>query len=518
MGLGAAGVWAAKTLTERGLDVVGFDAGRQLSGDDLPGHTRTLSSELRPATYWEKLFFGRRRIQARSVSFHPEIEHLYVDDVSNPYSTRGGSPFLWIRGRQVGGRMHTWARMALRLSDADFERATADGHGEPWPIRYADLAPYYDRVETHHGLAGAHDRLPHLPDGRITEVKTLDALAERLRQKLEARWPERHVIAPRVLRHEIGPTPSPLRDAVATNRFELVANAPVARVVLDDTGRRAVGVECFDADAGELTTVTADRVFLCASAIETVRLLLNSRHARHPHGLGNDHDLLGRYVLDHNFVVGAGPTGASYRDLAGSWQPHASSPLDLGADLDFAIPDFSDTLPDRDFLRGFGMQGRISPSRWAIAAFGEMLPSADNRVTLTDRTDAFGIPTVNIRVQRNANDLRMIAAEKREIRAIAKAGDLRVRMPLPPVLRGLLWRIVGPEVGVMHLGLAIHECGGARMGASPETSVVDPQNRLWAAPNVLVTDGACFPNTGCQNPTLTIMAVTARACELAARG
>ena len=508
VGLGAAGCWAAKTLTERGLRVAAFDAGRQLTPDDLP-------REIPPAGYLRRVFARNRAIQSRSVSYHPALSHLYADDRRHPYTTRGGDPFLWIRGHQVGGRLHTWARMALRLSDDDFRRAADDGHGLEWPLVSEDLAPYYDRIEQFHGLSGHPDGLAEVPDGRFSEVKDLTEPAQLFRAKIEGRWPERRVIQPRVLGQEPGPIPAPLRAALATERLELIAQGRVSRVLVNQPGDRAVGLEWVDAGTGQRTELHADLIVLCASSIESVRILLNSRTDQHQDGLGNSHGQLGRHMLDHNFAVATGQSGESYRKFQGSFERRPSNPLDLAADLDFYLPDFCRTLEHRTFVRGFGIQGMLTPTRFGLAAFGEMLPHPDNRVTLSNRTDALGIPIANISMRRRENDLEMIAAQLEQIRQVAEAADLEIRMPLPALLRGLLWKAVGPQVGVLHLGLAIHETGGARMGADPQTSVLNHQNQLWDIPNLLVTDGACFPNTGCQNPTLTIMALTARACELA---
>ncbi len=511
VGLGAAGCWAAKVLTENGMRVVALDAGRMLSRADLP-------FEVKPTSHWRKILFGSKWVQSRSISFHPQVRHLYIDDNRNPYSTRGGDTFLWIRGRQVGGRLHTWARMALRLSEADFARGDSYGQGQSWPIRYQDLAPYYDRIEAFHGLRGSRDGLPNLPDGQVSEPGTFTEPAALFKRKVEERWPERRVIIPRTLKYGIDPIPAPLRCALQTNRIELIPEAPASRVLLNDAGDRAVGVEYVDAQTQALSTVSADLVLLCASSIESVRILLNSGSRRHPQGIGNDHNQLGRYVLDHNLVVAKGPTGKEYRELASSWKPRPFTPLDLSSELDFYIPDFSSSLHDRSFTRGFGIQGRISPTEWGMGVFGEMLPHRDNRVTLSDKKDAFGIPVVNICLHRRDNDLHMIEAQKRQVELITEAADLRIKMPMPRLLRGILWKAVGPMVGVMHLGVAIHETGGARMGLNPETSVTNARNQVWGVPNLLVTDGSCFPNTGCQNPTLTIMALTARACEIAVRG
>lgn len=510
VGLGAAGCWAAKVLAGHGLNVVALDAGRLLSSRDLP-------VTVRPAGYWSRILAGRRWVQARSISFHPRISHLYVDDGRNPYTTRGGETFLWIRGRQVGGRLHTWARMALRLSDRDFRRAESDGKGQPWPIGYRDLVKYYDEIESFHGLYGSRDGLEAVPDGLVSEPGAFTAPAAMFKRRVEARWPERRVILPRILKAPTDPLPAPLRDALGTGRLRLITEAPVARVLLNPAGDRAVGVEFVDVAARRTSRVSADRVFLCASSVESVRILLNSRCAAHPAGVGNDRGLLGRYLLEHNLVVASGTTGDEYRRLASSFVPRPTHPLDLSSELDFYIPDFSETLGDRSFVRGFGIQGRITPEHWGMGVFGEMLPDPDNRVTLSGRMDACGIPIVNISIRRGENDRRMIATQKRQLRDIAEAAGLRVEMPLPGLVRWLLWRAVGPEVGVMHLGVAIHETGGARMGDDPRMSVTNPRNQVWEVPNLYVTDGACFPSTGCQNPTLTIMALTARACDLALR-
>ena len=244
---------------------------------------------------------------------------------------------------------------------------------------------------------------------------------------------------------------------------------------------------------------------------------MGSRTPDRPGGVGDEHDQLGRYVLDHNLVVATGSTGKAYRELAPGSDSRPVSLLDLGSSIDFYIPDFSSTLEGRSFERGFGIQGRISPRQWSMAAFGELLANPDNRVNLSDRKDAFGIHAANISLRRRENDLAMIAAQRREVQLLAEAADLRIKMPWPALLRSILWRAVVPEVGVMHLGLAIHEAGGARMGADPRSSVTNAHNQVWGVPNLLVTDGSCLPATGCQNPTLTIMALTARACELAAQ-
>ncbi|MGE0142215.1 MAG: GMC oxidoreductase [Planctomycetota bacterium] len=507
VGLGAAGCHVVRVLAAKGLRIAAVEAGGLLGSRDLPKRAAPMSN-------WRRALAWRHPVQSKSISFHPALAHLYVDDRDHPYRTRGGDRFLWIRGQQVGGRLHTWARMSLRLAPRDFVRAREDGHGIAWPIGYADLAPYYDQVERHHGLSGGNDEIAELPDGQVSVRRELSPRAREFAERVRQRFPERRVIAPRVLASGTGPMPSPLEEALARGTVEMMVDSPVARIVLDDAGDRALGVERVNAD-GSRELVRGELVFLCASTIESLRILLASRHPRHPTGIGNGRDLLGRFVLDHNFVVAAGSVGAGYRSLGGPGTERDVDTLDLGSKLDFYVPDFVTPGGSCDFVRGFGVQGTIGATSWGMGCFGEMLPSADNRVTLSSRVDVHGLSVPNIAVRRSANDKRMIAAQKRTLFELAGAADLRIEMPLPSLVRSILWRAVGPEVGVMHIGLAIHECGGARMGSHPGESVLDPNQRVWGLPSVIVADGAALPSTGCQNPTLTIMALATRAATLA---
>jgi choline dehydrogenase-like flavoprotein len=509
VGLGAAGCHVVRVLAAKGLRVAAVEAGGMLAPRDLPERAPPMSN-------WRRALAWRRPVQSRSISFHPALAHLYVDDRDHPYRTRGGDRFLWIRGQQVGGRLHTWARMSLRLAPRDFVRAREDGYGIVWPIDYAELAPYYDEVERHRGLSGGIDEIADLPDGCISVRRDLSPRARRFAERVEQRLPGHRVIVPRVLASGTGPMPSPLEEALARGTVTMMVDSPVARIVLDDAGQHALGVERVRSD-GSRELVRGDLVFLCASTIESLRILLASRHAKHPDGIGNAQDLLGRFVLDHNFVVAAGSVGAEDRERSHADEERDGDTLDLGSKLDFYVPDVGGPVGSRDFVRGFGVQGTIGPTTWGMGCFGEMLPMAENRVTLSRRVDVHGLAVPNIAVRRSANDKRMIAAQKRALVDLSRAGDLRIEMPLPSLLRSLLWRAVGPEVGVMHIGLAIHECGGARMGSHPGESVLDPEQRVWGVPSVVVADGAALPSTGCQNPTLTIMALATRAATLAVR-
>ena len=511
VGLGAAGGWAAKTLTENGLRVAALEAGPRLERSELP-------AELEHEGFWRRITAWRRqRIQARSVSYHSRVSHLYVDDVDNPYSSVGGDPFMWIRSRHVGGRMHLWARLALRLSDDVFVRPTEFNGVARWPITYEVVEKYYDCVERFHGLSGSLDGIPGVPDGQISHRSELTAGVALFRDQLQDRWPHVKVIAPRILGQEIDPIHGPLRTALKSNLCKVYSRSPVTKVILDNTGSRAIGVEYVDLERGKMSTLRSALVVLCASSFESVRLLFNSYTPHHPRGLGNNRDVLGRYAMDHCFGVGSGHPGVNYSNVLAEPKRKAWTPLDLSGDLHFYIPGFCPAQGGTQGAREFGVQGTLEAHRWGMGIFGEMRPRRSNRVTLGHKRDSLGLPVVNIGIRRDEVDWKMGLEQLETLYEITRAADLPFRYPLPSLIRRPVWRVFGPRVGLMHLGLAIHETGGARMGEDPKNSVLDQENRVWGVQNLYVTDGSCFPSNGYQNPTLTIMALTARACEAASR-
>lgn len=504
VGLGAAGCVATWTLAERGVEVLALDAGPLLDAS-------IFARRVPPAPWWRRLPFGRSRIQCRSVSFHPRVRRLYVDDRRQPYEMRGET-FLWIRGRQVGGRLHTWARMSLRFAPSDFtERPGGLGR---WPIGYADLEEHYEAVERHFGLAGSREGLAVLPDGAVSEPRELRPAPRLFAERLSASHPELRVIPPRLLLQEPGPVPSPLDAALATGRVSVRDRTAASRLLLDRGGGRIVGLEVVDADGGR-RVLRADLYVLAGSTIETVRLLLNSAAPEHPYGLGNDHDRLGRGLMDHHFVFVTGKVDGAYTALAERDRRPPYDVLRLHEAIDLYVPDAAACLPERDFERTFGIQGRVTPREFSLGAFGEMLPDPDNRIDRSSRRDALGVPSVAIRARRGPNDLAMVRAQKRTLERIAAACGLEVAYPGPRLVRRLLWRYLGPEPGVLHLGLGIHELGGAAMAERPEEGVTDATGRVFGLENLYVADGALFPSSGCQNPTLTIMALARRVASLA---
>jgi choline dehydrogenase-like flavoprotein len=476
VGSGAAGGWAAKELCEAGLTVLVLEAGRAVHPAlDLP---RPAPPERRLATR-AIAALGGQRVQMRCAAFNARTRRFFVSDREYPYTTPAGSAFNWFRGRQVGGRLHVWGRIALRLSDAELAS---------WPLDYAELEPYYVRVEDFLG---------------VRRVVRTDP-EERFRAAVEAAFPERRVEAARVVEHDPGAVPCTLRAAEATGRVTLLPDAVVRRVSVDPGTGRATGVSFVDRRSREAREARARAVVLCASTIETLRIMLGSTSGRHPEGLGSSSGRLGRFLMDHVMTGIGGPLDGAERAA----EPR--DPYDRGAVTGFMLP-----------LRGYGIQGAVGRGApaWYMLAHGEMLPRAENRVSLHPRRrDAAGVPLAHIRCAHSATEADLARDQLEAMRELAGAAGLRVRTPPSGrALDALAFRLARRRLlapsGAFLPGSAAHELGGAGMGADPGTSVLDPWGRVWDAENVYVTDGASFP-TGCwQNVTLTIMALTVRACD-----
>lgn len=489
VGSGATGGWAAKELTEAGLTVALLEAGPEVSGDG-PGAVAASNPS------------ARQQIQARCGAFYDGNAHLFVDDVDNPYSTPDDEPFEWIRSRVVGGRMHLWGRMALRMSERELKAASHDGEGVDWPISYADLAPYYDRIERFLEVCGARDGLPQVPDGVYTKSPRFSTGELEFKRAVESRWDTRRVIGARTV--EASPEAT-IAAARATGRLTLLAGSVVSRV-LTDTGDRARGVAFVDCPSGAEREISGQVIMLCASTIESTRLLLNSSGPSHPDGLANASGLLGHYLFDHTF-------GIRVEGTARRGSRRMRDQTDRGC----VVPGFRNVSETGvDFLRSYGVElqintattGRLAPVRallrrpgfW-MSAFGEALPRFESRVSLDSvKKDAWGIPIARIACRYGENERRMAVDQVEQLQEMAAAADLEVET-------------VHAELSPP--GLSIHEMGTARMGSDPSNSVLNPHNQAWEVRNLFVTDGSCFPSGGFQNPALTLMALTVRACETA---
>jgi choline dehydrogenase-like flavoprotein len=508
VGSGATGGCAAKELTEAGLRVALLEAGPEApfgaSEIDPPGVGSTSDARAGPGSPDAGPAADRQQIQARCYAYDERTAHLFPDDVDSPYSHPEDKPFEWIRNRAVGGRLHTWGRMCLRMSDWELKAASRDGIGVDWPISYADLEPYYDRVEAYMRVCGTPEHLLQLPDGPFAEAPHLSDGELALKAAVEARWPTRRVTGARIA---LAPPETMLVAAQRTGRLTLMANSVAARVLVDDGGK-ARGVAYVDATGGEEREVGGRLVVLCASTIESTRLLLNSATDDHPQGLGNSSGALGHYLMDHTYGIGV--EGVAPQRVQ---EPGRSTLYGC------AIPSFRNvTETDVDFAREYGVElqvhtpvagrlgrlrarGRELPGQFWMSSFGEVLPRFENRVSLDPtRTDAWGIPIPHIECSYGENEERMAADQIARLEEMAEAAGF--------VVEKRSSELAPP-------GLSIHEIGTARMGSDPSASVLNGFAQSWDVANLFVTDGSCFVSGGYQNPTLTMMAITARACDYA---
>jgi choline dehydrogenase-like flavoprotein len=528
IGSGATGGIAAKELSERGLTVLVLEAGREVNPQTDLGHPMR---DMARRAY--NLAISRRQsYQAIHPGYWKANPDFFVDEIENPYTTPDHKPFYWIRGRQVGGRSLTWGGITLRLSDYEFQAARRDGYGDNWPITHTDLAPYYAHLERFFQVRGVRDGLPQLPDGQYLPASPLTPAEQQFRQVLQTHWPHCPMIHSRGFPVH-APSPdqpwsrassvgSSLKTALATGRTTLRSNAVVSHLTFDPDTRKARGVAFVDRVKKTAHEVRGQIIVLCASTIETLRILLHSTEAYQPYGLRNESGLLGRYLMDH-------VSATQFFLLPEMSKP--AFPFPLSGSESFFIPRWMNLNGQQeDFLRGYGLWGGIQ--RFAVPSVlqkekgavgflighGEVLPRLENRVTLSiDTVDAWGIPAAHIDCAWSDNEHRMVAHMRQQIAAmVAAAGGQCMGLAdlfHIPLLSGWVRRTEKATTPAAPPGYYIHEVGGARMGTSPTNSVVNSDNQCWEAPNVLVTDGACWVSAGWQSPTLTEMAITARACN-----
>jgi choline dehydrogenase-like flavoprotein len=536
IGSGAAGSFAVKELTQRGLEVLLLEAGPNISESDFKPPKVSKSKGI---DVWPRVKAGIRgqHIQARVAFFGEQFTKLFVNDREHPYTTPRDAFYLWIRGRQLGGRLHTYGRMLLRMTDYDFKAASRDGYGEDWPISYSDLAPYYDRVEECIGVYGDEENIKNLPDGHYFKRPRFTKAEEAFKTKVEAHWPGRRVISWRYASPNPKRVPLPILAAQDTGRLTIRTDAIVKRITVDSATGRATGAEIIDRLTKKTETVPANLVVLCASTIESVRILLNSGSSKHPNGLGNSSGLLGHYFMDQcpSLTFGKVP------DIKG-WELDDSAPLDpfYPPSGGIYIPRFQnlDAITNPKFKRGFAFQGAIGrgyvpddqPTLFGIMGFGEMLPYHENSITLSStRKDAWGIPSPHIRCCLGENEKALLTEQMKSVTEIVAecgykvdfAGSALGLQNPKEAFRdaGMLsrWMFRKSFARSMAVGAAIHECGGARMGTDPSKSVLNSFNQCWDVRNLFVTDGSSFPSGGTVGPALTIMAISARACEYAAQ-
>ena len=530
IGSGAAGSFAVKELTDQGLRVLLLEAGPEIGPKDFDPSKKKVS--MSSVNVWERAIatLKGQPVQARAMFFSGRFGRFFVNDFKNPYTTPRGEPFLWIRGRQAGGRLHSFGRVLLRWTDDDFKMASRYGRGVDWPISYDDVSPYYEEVESHLGIYGNEDGVDTLPDSIYAHPAKLTPGEQVFKHAVEDRWSDRRVVSWRYYVAEPERVPRPLRTALESGRLSVRYNAVARRVVTDDLTGRAIGAEFVDRLTGKVETVRAASVVLCASPIESIRLMLNSASNSHPDGLGNSSGTLGRYFMDQLPCIMAG----SFPKVRG-WAPDDSSPEDpfYGVTGGVFIPRFLGRDGKQSGLFNYqGTVGRMvtasdGPARLSFFGFGPMLPHADNRVTLNPRRkDAWGIPVPHIRCVLHEEEKSLLRDQQTTIVDLVREVGGEPEFVGSPLGLTEMGRGAFPDESLfnrlmfkmffgrtMMMGAAIHESGGARMGNDRASSVLDGWNRSWDVPNLVVSDASAFAGSGAVGTTLTIMALTVRACR-----
>lgn len=546
IGSGISGGWAAKELCEKGLKTLVLERGRDVKHLDYP----TASLEPWDLDYRDQVPVEEMKDytkQSRTgYTIRQSTKHWFVKDTEHPYVET--KRFDWMRGYHVGGRSLLWGRQSYRLSDLDFTANAKDGHGVDWPIRYADIAPWYDYAERFAGISGSKEGLPQLPDGQFLPPMELNCLEQHAKKGIESNFKERKLIIGRVANltqaHNgrgscqyrnrcmrgcpygayFSSNAATLPAAEKTGNMTLRPHSIVNAIIYDPATKLAKGVRIIDAETNETKEFFAKVIFCCASAMATTHILLNSKSAQHPNGLGNQSDQLGRNIMDHHLSCGASGVHEGFQDQFYKGR-RANG---------FYIPRYRNlgdsNTARKDYVRGYGYQGGasrqswmssvaemrvgvgadfkdhlLSPGLWemGMTGFGEVLPYAENRVTLTDEVrDKWGQPTLKFDAEYKENEFSM----RKDV--MESAAEM---------LEASGFKSIRTYDNGSWLGLGIHEMGTARMGRDPKTSVLNANNQLHDVKNVFVTDGACMTSAGCVNPSLTYMALTARAADFAVK-
>ena len=543
VGTGISGGWAAKELCEKGLKTLVLERGPMVRHiEDYP----TMHNDPWDYKSGDVITQDTKKKQAKQsrtgYTTTESSKHFFVNDLKHPYNET--NRFDWMRSYHVGGRSLVWGRQSYRLSDLDFEANAKDGIAVDWPIRYKDLAPWYDYVEEFIGVSGENIGLPHLPDGKFLKAMELNCVEDVLKTSLAEKYDDRVITPGRTAHITEGTKPglgrsacqyrnrcrrgcpfggyfssnsSTLPTAEATGNMTLRPNSVVHEVIYDADSKKATGVKVIDAETKEVLEFNAKIIFLCASTVASTSILMQSKSDRFPNGMGNDSGELGRNMMDHHLGVGAAGEYDGFNDKYYTGRrPNG-----------IYIPRFrnlGDKTTSKDFIRGYGYQGGASRGSWTetvkelaygkgfkeeilkpggwrlgIGGFGEILPYHENKMELDyDKLDQWGLPTITFDATIKENELKMrVDMQEQAIEMLTNAGFKNVK---------------GRD-GTYAIGLGIHEMGTARMGRDRKTSVLNENNQVHDVPNVYVTDGSAMTSAGCQNPSLTYMALTARAAN-----
>lgn len=546
IGSGISGGWAAKELTEKGLKVLMLERGRNYE------HIKDYKTANKDP--WEFEHRGTATAQYKKdnpviskdwamygTAAKEQYQDLWVNEKECPYVQE--KPFAWWRSYKLGGRSTLWGRQSYRLSDIDFEANAKEGVGVDWPIRYKDIEAWYTYVEKFAGISGSRDGLPHLPDGHFQPAMELNFVEKDVASRIKSHYKNnRHMIIGRTanLTQDLprrtacqyrnrcmegcpfggyfSTQSSTLPAATATGNLTVRPWSIVTKINYDKNTKKATGVEVLDGETNKTYTFNAKIVFLNASALNSAWVLMNSATDVWENGLGSSSGELGHNIMDHHYMLGAQGTIEGFEDKY-YYGRRANG---------FYITRFANLYGDkRDFLRGYGFQGAASregwsrevaelniggdfkealtePGAWTIGAtgFGEILPYHDNKITLSKTVkDKWGLPVLVMDAELKENELKMRKDILKELVEMFEVAGVK--------------NVTTWDSKEYAIGQGIHEMGTARMGLDPKTSVLNGNNQVWDALNVFVTDGACMTSSACQNPSLTYMALTARAVDFA---
>lgn len=544
IGSGISGGWAAKELTEKGLRTLVLERGRNVEHGDYPTAMKAPwelphADKVRP----EEIEKNYPKQSRTGYTVKESTKHWFVKDNEHPYSEE--KRFDWIRGYHVGGRSLMWGRHSYRWSDLDFEANARDGIGVDWPIRYRDIAPWYTYVEGFAGIQGRKEGLPQLPDGNFLPPMAMNCVEEDFRERVAKKFNGRVITIGRTANltqnHNgrvqcqyralcirgcpyggyFSSNSATLPAAAATGNLTMRPYSVVSEILYDAEKKRATGVRIIDAETKEEIVYHARIIFCCASTVASTAILLNSKSEAFPDGMGNRSGELGHNLMDHHFRVGARGTYEGFEDKYYTGRRPSGIYVPRFRNVD-------EKSSRKDYIRGFGYQGGASRENWAssigemnfggdfkdslaapgpwkigLGGFGECLPYHDNKMVLDyDNKDQWGQPTVKFDAEFKDNEKVM----RKDM------GEAAAEMLQAAGVKGVKIYDRGS-----YPGLGIHEMGTARMGRDPQTSVLNEWNQVHEVPNVFVTDGSCMTSSACVNPSLTYMALTARAADHAVK-